>query len=74
MHEMERLSIPYLESHHNRLSTALLLLCRNGHSHSDCSTNTEGAAERTEWRGDPAGDGQVPLCVAFQGLTWSVII
>lgn len=50
------------------LTVDLLLVCRDGRSHSDGCSNTEGSAERTEWRRDAAGDGQVPFCVPGQGL------
>lgn len=47
----------------------LLLVSRDGRAHSDGSSDTEGTTEGTEWRGDPAGDGKVPLCVFGQGLS-----
>lgn len=51
------------------LTVDLLLVFRDGRSHGDGCSNTEGSAERTEWRRDAAGDGQVPFCVFGQGLT-----
>lgn len=47
----------------------LLLVCRDGCSHSDGCTNTEGSAEWTEWRRNTAGDGQVPFCISGKGFT-----
>lgn len=51
------------------LTVDLFSMYRDGCSHCDGCSYTEGSAERTEWRGDAAGDGQVPLCVSGQGLT-----
>lgn len=48
----------------------LLLVFRDGCAHGNSSSDTEGSAQRTQWRGDAAGDGAVPFCVFGQGLTW----
>ncbi len=45
------------------LTVDMLLVFRYGRSHGDGGSNIKGSAERTEWRGDAAGDGQVPFCV-----------
>lgn len=56
------------------LTVDLLSVFRDGHSHGDGCSNSEGSAERTQRRRDAAGDGQVPFCVLGQGLTWFIII
>lgn len=55
------------------LTVDLFLLFRDGRSHGDGCSNTEGSAERTEWRRDAAGDGKVPFCVFGQGLTLTLL-
>lgn len=44
-----------------------VLFCRYGRSHCDGGQDSEGAAEWRVWRGDSAGNGQIPLRVSLQG-------
>lgn len=46
----------------------LLLVSRDGRANSNCGPDTKGSTERTERRGDAAGDGALPLCVLGEGL------
>lgn len=50
------------------LTVDLLCVSRDGCSHGDGGSDPEGSAEWAEWRGDTAGNGQVPICLFGQGL------